>query len=196
MPATLEVPASAKKDAAALAAKFTILAQKEFRGELTLVVNRAQFHDIAAFLRDTLGYTYLIDISSVDHFGGEPRYEVVYELQNFERADHLRLKYTVSEDDCTAPTVIDLWATADWHEREVFDMMGIKFTGHPDLRRILMWEGYPFHPLRKDFPLAGKDSDAAGVAFSRAAPLAGGPFVTSASGGDTQDREPRSREIE
>jgi len=196
MPATLEVPASAKKDAAALAAKFTILAQKEFRGELTLVVNRAQFHDIAAFLRDTLGYTYLIDISSVDHFGGEPRYEVVYELQNFERADHLRLKYTVSEDDCTAPTVIDLWATADWHEREVFDMMGIKFTGHPDLRRILMWEGYPFHPLRKDFPLAGKDSDAAGVAFSRAAPLAGGPFVTSASGGDTQDREPRSREIQ
>ncbi len=92
--------------------------------------------------------------------------------------------------------VTDLWATADWHEREVFDMMGIRFTGHPDLRRILMWEGYPFHPLRKDFPLVGKDSDTPDVAFSRAAPLAGGPFVTSPTGGDTQDREPCSREME
>ena len=196
MPTNPKVPATAKADAAALAAKFTVLTQKEFRGELTLVVKRAQFHDIAAFLRDTLGYTYLIDISSVDHFGEEPRYEMVYELQNFERTDHLRLKYTVSEDDMTAPSVIDLWATADWHEREVYDMMGIKFTGHPDLRRILMWEGYPFFPLRKDFPLAGKDSDTPEVAFSRAAPLAGGPFVTAPTGGDTQEREPRSREME
>ncbi|MEO6740589.1 MAG: NADH-quinone oxidoreductase subunit C, partial [Chthoniobacteraceae bacterium] len=143
MATKLEVPATALKDAATLAAKFTLISQKQFRGELTLVVKREQFHDIAAFLRDTLGYTYLIDISSVDHFGEEPRYEMVYELQNFERTDHLRLKYTVSEDDSTAPSVIDLWATADWHEREVWDMMGIKFTGHPDLRRILMWEGYP-----------------------------------------------------
>ena len=75
-------------------------------------------------------------------------------------------------------------------------MMGINFTGHPDLRRILMWEGYPFHPLRKDFPLAGKDSDTPDVAFSRAAPLAGGPFVTAPGTGDTQAREPRSREME
>jgi NADH-quinone oxidoreductase subunit C len=196
MPIKSEAPATVKKDAASLSAKFPIVSQKEFRGELTLTVNRAQFHDIAAFLRDQLGYTYLIDVSSVDYFGQEPRYEVVCELQNFERADHLRVKYTVSEDDATAPTVTDLWATADWHEREVFDMMGIRFTGHPDLRRILMWEGYPFHPLRKDFPLAGKDSDTPDVAFSRAAPLTGGPFVTSPTGGDTQDREPRSREME
>ena len=196
MATTLEVPAAAKTAAAALASKFTIVSQKEFRGELTLTVNRAQFHDIAAFLRDQLGYSYLIDISSVDHFGNEPRYEMVYELQNLDRADHLRLKYTVSEDDATAPTVTDLWATADWHEREVWDMMGIKFTGHPDLRRILMWEGYPFHPLQKDFPLAGRESEMPDVAFSHAAPLAGGPFVTSPTGGDTQDREPRSREME
>jgi NADH-quinone oxidoreductase subunit C len=196
MATTLEVPATTKKDAATIAAKFDVIEQREFRGELTLVVNRAHFHPIAAFCRDELGYTYLIDISSVDHFGAEPRFEMVYELQNFERADHLRLNYTVSEDDISVPTVTDLWATADWHEREVFDMMGIRFTGHPDLRRILMWEGYPFHPLRKDFPLAGKDSDTPDVAFSRAAPLAGGPFVTSPTGGDTQDREPRSREME
>ncbi len=196
-----EVPVSVKKDAAAIAAQFAVAKQTEFRGELTLVVQRDQFRDIAKFAKDTLGYTYLIDVSSVDHFGEEPRYEVVYELQNFERADHLRLKFTVSEDDTTAPSVTDLWATADWHEREAFDMMGITFTGHPDfaevghLRRILMWEGYPFHPLRKDFPLAGKESAMPDVAFSDAAPLAGGPFVTSPGTGDTQAREPRSREF-
>ena len=170
--------------------------ETQFRGETSLRIAKSSLRDICLHARDRMGFDYLVDVSSVDHFGQEPRYEVVYELQNFERADHLRGKYTVSEDDATAPTVTDLWATADWHEREVFDMMGIRFTGHPDLRRILMWEGYPFHPLRKDFPLAGKDSDTPDVAFSRAAPLAGGPFVTSPTGGDTQDREPRSREME
>ena len=72
-------------------------------------------------------------------------------------------------------------------------MMGIRFTGHPDLRRILMWDGYPYHPLRKDFPLAGKPTDLPEVAFTRAAPLDGGPFVTLAGGKDTIAREPRAR---
>lgn len=200
--ATPVVPASAKKDAAAIAAKFKITAQTEFRGELTLIVTREQFREIATFCKNDLGYTYLIDISSVDYFGKEPRFEMVYELQNFVRCDHLRLKYPVSEDDCSVPSVVDLWATADWHEREVYDMMGIQFKGHPDLkevghlRRILMWDGYPFHPLRKDFPLAGRPSDMPDVAFSGVAPLAGGPFVTSPTTATSQDREPRSREME
>ena len=179
--------------ARALEAKFTILAKTEFRGETTLVIARETLRDFARECRDALGFTYLIDISSVDHFGEEPRFEIVYELCHFESGDHLRVKYRVSEDDLTAPTVSDLWATADWHEREIFDMMGIKFTDHPDLRRILMWEGYPFHPLRKDFPLAGRPSDVPGVAFTKAAPLAGGPFVTVPSTATTKDREPRSR---
>ena len=108
----------------------------------------------------------------------------------------------MSEDDATAPSVVDIWATADWHEREVFDMMGINFPAHPDvkevghLRRILMWDGYPFHPLQKDFPLAGRASDMPDVAFSNAAPLAGGPFVTAPSTADSAEREPRSREME
>lgn len=106
---------------------------------------------------------------------------------------HLRLKIVVSEDDCTVPTVSDIWPTADWHEREVYDMMGIHFANHPDLRRILMWDGYPYHPLRKDFPLQGKKSDMPGVAFTEVAPLAGGPFVTVPTSGTTQVREPRAR---
>jgi NADH-quinone oxidoreductase subunit C len=89
--------------------------------------------------------------------------------------------------------VTDLFATANWHEREIYDMMGIKFSGHPDLRRILMWDGYPFYPLRKDFPLAGKVSEMPDVAFSNPAPLAGGPFVTLPSTATTKDREPRAR---
>jgi NADH-quinone oxidoreductase subunit C len=193
--AKLEVPATAKKDASAIAGKFTVNQQTEFRGELSLTVTREQFRALAEFLKNDLGYTYLIDIAGV-----EPRFEMVYEFQNFERGDHLRIKYPVSEDDLTAPSVVDLWATADWHEREVFDMMGINFPDHPDvkevghLRRILMWDGYPFFPLRKEFPLAGLPSEMPDVAFSDRAPLAGGPFVTSPSTGTTQDREPRSRE--
>jgi NADH-quinone oxidoreductase subunit C len=91
------------------------------------------------------------------------------------------------------PTVSGIWRTANWHEREIYDMMGVRFTGHPDLRRIIMWEGYPFHPLRKDFPLSGKPTEMPEVAFSEPAPLAGGPFVTVAGGKDAQSREPRVR---
>ncbi len=173
--------------------KFKVLAKVEFRGETTLIVERAAIHDLALFCRDTLGFDYLIDISGVDHFGDEPRFEIVYELSQLATSIHLRLKIRVSEDDLSAGTVSDIWATADWHEREIFDMMGIHFTGHPDLRRILMWEGYPFYPLRKDFPLAGKASDVPGVAFTKAAPMDGGPFVSLPSTATVKDREPRSR---
>ena len=198
---TKESAAAAQTDANAICAKFAGIKRTEFRGELTLTVTRDQFRDIALFCR-SIGYDYLIDVSSVDHMGEEPRYEMVYELQSLTHIGHLRLKYTVSEDDATAPSVVDIWATADWHEREVFDMMGINFPAHPDvkevghLRRILMWDGYPFHPLQKDFPLAGRASDMPDVAFSNAAPLAGGPFVTAPSTADSAEREPRSREME
>jgi NADH-quinone oxidoreductase subunit C len=170
-----------------------IIDQSRFRDECTLRILASALREICLHARDTLGFNYLIDLSSVDHFGNEPRYEVVYELYSMKDCVHLRLKISVSEDDCTVPTVSDIWPTADWHEREVYDMMGIQFSNHPDLRRILMWDGYPYHPLRKDFPLQGKQSDLPGVAFTEPAPLAGGPFVTVPTEGTTQVREPRAR---
>ena len=99
----------------------------------------------------------------------------------------------MSEEESELPTVSGVWRTADWHEREIYDMMGIRFRGHPDLRRILMWEGYPYFPLRKDFPLAGKSSEVPEVAFTPTTPMMGGPFVTIAGGKDALSREPRVR---
>jgi len=187
--------ASLSSTVTAISGKFKVLQKIEFRGETTLRVERAEIKELARFCRDDLGFTYLLDLTGVDHFGEEPRFEVVYELYHFEAGLHLRLKISVFEDELEVPTVSDIWAAADWHERETYDMYGIKFAGHPDLQRILMWEGYPFHPLRKDFPLAGRPSEMPDVAFSKAAPLAGGPFVTVPSTATTKDREPRSREI-
>jgi NADH-quinone oxidoreductase subunit C len=181
---------------AALSERFSILQKIEFRGETTLIVERSQIDEIARFCKETLGFTYLLDISGVDNFGEEPRFEVVYGLYSFDRGEHLRLKIRVSEDELTVPSVSGVWATADWHEREAYDMYGIYFAGHHDLRRILMWEGYPYFPLRKDFPLAGRPSEMPDVAFTRPAPLEGGPFVTVPSTATTKDREPRARPIE
>jgi len=125
--------------------------------------------------------------------GEDPRFDVVYELYSLEKGEWLRLKVRVSEDQLELPSVTGVWPTADWHEREAFDMYGIRFRGHPDLRRILMWDGYPFYPLRKDFPLGGKPSEMPDVAFSSAAPLEGGPFVTVSGTATVKDREPRAR---
>jgi NADH-quinone oxidoreductase subunit C len=162
-------------------------------GEHTVNVELGSLHDLMRFLRDEQQFDYLVDISSLDHLEAEPRFEMVYELYGYSHGQHLRVKAKVAEGE-PAPSMIDLWATADWHEREVYDMMGITFKGHPDLRRILMWDGYPFYPLRKDFPLEGKPSDMPDVAFTGVAPLEGGPFVTC-NGGDTIKREPRARSV-
>jgi NADH-quinone oxidoreductase subunit C len=166
----------------------------EFRNEVTLYTTKTAAHTLLKYCRDELAFEMLLDISSVDHMGQDPRFEMVYELYSISSAAHLRVKFALSEDDTEAPTVSDIWPTADWHEREVYDMMGLTFSNHPDLRRILMWEGYPHFPLRKEFPLAGKSTDLPEVAFTHPAPLAGGPFVTTAGAEDTIKREPRSRE--
>jgi len=167
--------------------------RSEFRDEITYAIGESDLREIAEFCRDKLSFDYLLDITSIDNFGEEPRFEIVYHLYSMPHAAHLRLKLKVSEDIGALDTVSDIWPTADWHEREIYDMMGIKFNGHPDLRRILMWDGYPFFPLRKDFPLAGLPSDMPDVAFTKVTPLEGGPLVAVPSTAGSKDREPRAR---
>lgn len=179
-----------------LKAKFGDLISEptEFRGEITVkVADGERIVEVCTFLKKDLGFDYLVDITSIDNYGQDPRWTLVYHVFGIAHNQHLRLKTDVSEEHSKIPTVTTVWRTADWHEREAYDMMGIHFRGHPDLRRILMWEGYPYFPLRKDFPLSGKSSDLPEVAFTESAPLAGGPFVTIAGGKDTIAREPRVR---
>jgi NADH-quinone oxidoreductase subunit C len=172
-----------------------LLSESEFRGETTLSLSLEALPKALALCKDKLGYELLLDISSLDHFGDDPRFEVVYELASLDDTRHLRLKAKVSEEE-SVPTAIHLWKAADWHEREVWDMMGIPFADHPNLKRILMWEGYPYFPLRKDFPLAGRPTEMPDVAFTGIAPLEGGPFVTAPGGETVAKREPRARHQE
>jgi NADH-quinone oxidoreductase subunit C len=165
----------------------------EFRGETTYTIAASDLREITKFCRDELSFDYLIDITSIDNFGEEPRFEVIYHLYSMANGAHLRLKLKVPEEANAVDTISDIWPTANWHEREAYDMMGIKFNGHPDLRRILMWEGYPYFPLRKDFPLEGLPSEMPDVAFTKVTPMEGGPFVTVPSTATSKDREPRAR---
>ena len=166
----------------------------EFRGELTMrVFDADRVADVCGYAKGELGFDFLVDISSLDNYGDDPRFTLVYHLYGYTHHQYLRLKTDVSEEKAEVPTVTGIWKTADWHEREIYDMMGVRFRGHGDLRRILMWEGYPYFPLRKDFPLAGKPTELPEVAFTEPAPQAGGPFVTIAGGKDALSREPRVR---
>jgi len=136
-----------------------VLEAAEGHGELTLVVSREQIVEICRFLKDdsTLGYNMLMDVAGVDYLGREPRFEVVYHLYSIPHNSRLRLKVRVPESDLLVPSVTSVWSTANWHEREAFDMLGIYFAEHPDLRRIYMPDDYPGHPLRKDFPILGPE---------------------------------------
>ena len=185
--------------ASKLKAKFGDLISEpsEYRGETTVtVVNAQEIAVVCGFAKTQLGFNYLVDISSIDNYGSDPRWTVVYTLRNIVNGVEIRLKTNVSEEKSELPSVLGVWRTSNWHEREIYDMMGIRFTNHPDLRRILMWEGYPYFPLRKDFPLAGKPTELPGVAFTKPAPLEGGPFVTLPSGAGAINREPRVRTVE
>ena len=171
-----------------------VSAPTEFRGEVSVkVADAGRIVEVCAFAKKELGFDYLVDVSSVDNYGEDPRWTIVYHLYAIAHKQYVRLSTNVSEEKSELPTVTGVWRTADWHEREIYDMMGVLFRGHPDLRRILMWEGYPYHPLRKDFPVTGKPSELPDVAFTKTAPIEGGPFVTVAGGKDSIEREPRVR---
>lgn len=172
-----------------------ISAPVEFRGEITITVARDKIVPICLSLKNGSGFDMLTDLSGVDNYGEDPRYEVDYLLYSLADRCHLRLKVRVSEDDITVDSVTGVWRGADWHEREAFDMFGIRFRGHPNLKRILMWEGYPYHPLRKDFPLAGIPAELPETAVDadsvRRAPMLGGPFVAASGTRSSIRREPR-----
>lgn len=131
----------------------------QWRGDLAVTVARDALHDVARFLHDdpALDFDYIVHVSSVDWPDEEERFEVVYEFYSIRRRHRIRLKTRVPESDCVVDSLVDIWRGAEFMEREVFDMMGIRFRNHPDLRRILMPDDYTEgYPLRKDFPLRGK----------------------------------------
>ena len=126
----------------------------DYAGETTVYVDRDRIAEVCQALYD-VGFTYLSDIGTLDRFTEEDRFEVFYNLIAMERGRRLRLKVRVDEEDPTVPTVTGVWSGAGWHEREAWDMMGIRFDGHPDHRRIYMPEDFAYHPARKEFPTIG-----------------------------------------
>jgi NADH-quinone oxidoreductase subunit C len=125
------------------------------RGELTLEIAPAKISSVCGFLKYDQKFVRLSTVTAVDRYPAEPRFEVVYHLHSVERNERVRLKCRIAGEQPEIDSVTSVWRSADWYEREVFDLFGIRFAGHPDLRRIMLpdeWEG---HPLRKDYPTTG-----------------------------------------
>lgn len=125
------------------------------RGEWTLVIPAEKIRWACEVLKARRSYVFLSDVTAVDRYPTEPRFEVVYHLRCYERKQWLRLKCRLPGDNPEIETVTGVWRAANWYEREVFDLFGIRFHGHPDLRRILLPEDWEGHPLRKDYPVTG-----------------------------------------
>lgn len=137
-----------------------ILETHEHRGDATALVAREAIREVLAFCRDEpeLAFEVLMDLTAVDYLRypgaeGRPRFEVVYHLYSLTHNHRLRLKVPVEEADPVVASAVPFWPIADWFEREVWDMFGVRFAGHPDLRRLLMYEEFEGHPLRKDYPI-------------------------------------------
>lgn len=153
-------------------------------------------------LRDEFEYNLLSDVTAIDWSEEEsPRFSVVYHLYSVKEARYIRVVTNCLDDENpSVASIVALFPGANWHERETFDMFGIRFEGHPDLRRILMWDEYPYYPLRKEFPLAGietelPDSEIGEETKAKVlpAPMMGGPFV-SKSGAPMSKAEPRAKD--
>jgi NADH-quinone oxidoreductase subunit C len=133
-----------------------VLSIKEFREQVSVTVKRDNIKAMMKFMHDgpDLYFNYLEDLCGVDYLGKKDvRFEVVYHLYSLKHRHMIRIKAEVPEDDCSIDSVVDIWAGANWHERECYDMYGVTFKGHPDLRRILLPEDWQGHPQRKDYPL-------------------------------------------
>lgn len=128
---------------------------RSYAGELTIELAPEKVHGFLRMLRDDYGFTYFGDLSTVDHYTDEGRFELCYNLVNMAAKQRLRISTRLEEDQPEIATVTDLYPGANWLEREAFDMMGIRFTGHPDLRRMFLPEDFEWYPMRKEFPLLG-----------------------------------------
>jgi NADH-quinone oxidoreductase subunit C len=133
---------------------------RSFAGDLTFQVRRDAIAQVCASLKTKHAFTYLVDICGADYPKREPRFDVVYHLYSFAANRRIRLKVATGEAT-PVPTVCGVWVAANWPEREVYDMYGVRFEGHPDMTRILLWEGFNGFPLRKDFPVEGIDTGSA-----------------------------------
>lgn len=130
---------------------------EEFRGDLTITVKKEDIVKICEFLKtdQELEFNLLVDLLGIDMYRPEGRFEVLYNLYSIKNKKYVRLKVHTEENDPFVPTVTGVWSAANWHERETYDMIGVKFSGHPDLRRMYMPEEFEYYPLRKDFPITG-----------------------------------------
>lgn len=191
----------AESEFALLQERFDYLTERESADHLAVNCPADKLIEFCTVLRDELGYDMLIDVTAIDWDAQSPRFTGVYHFLSTTKHEYLRVAVDCADDiNPTLPSLCGLYAAANWHERETYDLMGIRYEGHPDLRRILMWDAYPYHPLRKEFPLAGIEVPlpAADVAEQTkakviAAPMMGGPFVSSGDGPMSQS-EPRARD--
>ena len=124
--------------------------------ETTLVLEAARTKEVLRFMKADRGFNYLVDISSA-HWPDEGRIDVVYQVRSLTTREQVRVRAALPVEDPTIETVCDIWRTANWLEREVYDLMGVQFLGHPDLRRIMMPEDFEGYPLRKEYPMEGDD---------------------------------------
>lgn len=132
-----------------------IVEVRGYANEMTVEVKPESIFEVLKTLRDMFEFNYLADISTLDHYTDEKRFEVSYNIVSISQKRRLRVAARVEEDEPVLDSVVSLWKSADWFEREAFDMMGIRFNNHPDLRRIYMPEDFEYYPMRKEFPQLG-----------------------------------------
>ncbi len=149
-----------------------VASAKEFGRQITVVVKREFLQQVARHLKEKEDFRYCVDVTAVDWRDRQPRFDVVYHFYSFSKNDRIRVKCAVGDGE-DVPSIAKIFLAANWSERETYDMFGIRFAGHPDLRRILTWEGFHGHPLRKDFPVEGIDTGAA--IYPEQWPEGGGP---------------------
>ena len=179
--------------------RFNFLSERESADCPAFNVPYEHHRDLFEPSKRDFDYDMLVDVTAIDGDRDTPRFTVIYHFFSTVSHQYLRFASNCTDDEMPSmPTVSDLWPAADWHEREVYDMFGIKFENHPNLRRILMWDSYPYYPLRKEFPLAGIEVDlpAADVASAtdmsvEPAPIIVGPFHAK-PGCAMSDAEPRA----